>query len=244
MYVIAHRGANRLAPQNTIPAFEKAVELGVDGFENDVRLTSDGVVVICHNDTVDATSDGSGKISDYTFEELRKLDFGSYFDKGFAGTKIPTLEEFLQVAKADCIKIINIEIKSQGSKNRQITEKVIEQCKSQKLYDRLIISSFDTDVLITAKELGARTALLVGPNDELTEMCINNLSQVVADLKIDALHAHFLTVDENMVSECKRLNIMLNPWTVNYDDALLYMKELGVTSVITDESANALKLLK
>jgi glycerophosphoryl diester phosphodiesterase len=88
--IISHRGANKYAPQNTIPAFQKALEFNVEGFENDVHVTKDGVVVVCHNYTIDETSNGKGKIADYTFEELRKFDFGSYFSEEFAGTKIPS----------------------------------------------------------------------------------------------------------------------------------------------------------
>ena len=69
--IIAHRGANRYAPQNTIPAFEKAFELGADGLETDVHLTSDGVPVICHNYTIDELSNGKGTISEMTFEQSK-----------------------------------------------------------------------------------------------------------------------------------------------------------------------------
>ena len=75
--IIAHRGANKKAPQNTLPAFRLAVEEGADGFETDVHLTKDGRAVICHNYTIDATSDGRGAIADYTFDELRLFDFGA-----------------------------------------------------------------------------------------------------------------------------------------------------------------------
>ena len=77
--ILAHRGANKHAPQNTIPAFLKAIELGADGVENDVHLTKDGELVICHNYTIDETSDGKGNISDYTLEELKKFEFWLLF---------------------------------------------------------------------------------------------------------------------------------------------------------------------
>ena len=74
--MIAHRGANVNAPQNTIPAFLKAIEEGCDGFETDIHLTKDGVPVVCHNFTIDETSNGKGDIGDFTFDELRCYDFG------------------------------------------------------------------------------------------------------------------------------------------------------------------------
>ena len=104
--IIAHRGANRYAPQNTMPAFNKAIELGIDGFENDVHLTKDGYIVVCHNYTVDETSNGTGTITEMTLDELRALDFGVYFCSDFKGTKIPLLSEFFEICKG--IEKINV----------------------------------------------------------------------------------------------------------------------------------------
>ena len=162
--ILAHRGANKHAPQNTIPAFLKAIELGADGVENDVHLTKDGELVICHNYTIDETSDGKGNISDYTLEELKKFDFGSYFSPDFAGTKIPTLHEFLEIA--DPFSIINVEIKSPKSGEKDIVRKTIACVKAHHLFDRLIISSFDPRLLVEAKEIdpNTRTGFLYSPD--------------------------------------------------------------------------------
>ena len=99
--VLAHRGANKVAPQNTIPAFERSIEIGVDGFETDIHLTSDGVPVVCHTPAIDETSDGTGEVNKMTYDELRAFDFGSYFHEKFKGTKAPSLEEFY--LPQDCI---------------------------------------------------------------------------------------------------------------------------------------------
>ena len=107
--IIAHRGASKAAPQNTLAAFKKAKAMGAHGFENDVHLTKDGVIVVCHNPTIDATSNGTGAICDMTLEELRQYDFGSYFSPEFAGEKIPTLK-FYEVAQG--LEIVNVEIKT------------------------------------------------------------------------------------------------------------------------------------
>lgn len=113
--ILAHRGANKAAPQNTIPAFKKAVEFAADGIETDVHLSKDGEIVICHNYTVDDTSNGKGLIDDMTFAELRRLDFGSYFSKDFKGVTLPTLAELIEVVKN--MTLINIEIKAPKKKN-------------------------------------------------------------------------------------------------------------------------------
>ena len=95
--VIAHRGSNKKAPQNTLPAFRQAIAEGTDGFETDVHLTKDKKLVICHNYTIDDTSNGVGNITSYTLGELKKFDFGSYFGNDFANTPLPTLDEFLDL---------------------------------------------------------------------------------------------------------------------------------------------------
>jgi len=97
----AHRGDVKAAPENTIPAFESAVEKGAAQIEFDVQLSQDGVLVIMHDSTVDRTTDGTGRVSDLTFGALRKLDAGSWFDTAFAGIRIPTLRETLEAIPPD-----------------------------------------------------------------------------------------------------------------------------------------------
>jgi glycerophosphoryl diester phosphodiesterase len=93
--VSAHRGAVKFAPENTLAAIDKAIELGADIVEMDIRETKDGVLVIHHDSTLGRTNDGSGSVSSKTLEELKRLDAGSWFDENFAGERIPTLKEAL-----------------------------------------------------------------------------------------------------------------------------------------------------
>jgi glycerophosphoryl diester phosphodiesterase len=108
--ISAHRGENGTFPENTIVGFQEAVKLGAAQVELDVCRTKDGYLVIMHDDTVDRTTDGKGKVSDLTFEEIRKLDAGIKKGKQFTDTKVPTLEESL-----DCLPRniwINVHIKN------------------------------------------------------------------------------------------------------------------------------------
>lgn len=93
---IAHRGASGYAPENTMAAFEKALEMGADLLELDVQLSTDGHVVVIHDYTVERTTDGQGKVEDLTLEESRKLDAGAWYRPEFKGEVIPTLEEVLE----------------------------------------------------------------------------------------------------------------------------------------------------
>src|SRR5258706_10806141 len=96
--VIAHRGEHLHHPENTIAAYQAAVDAGADFFETDVRTSSDGKLVIMHNDTVDARTNGTGAVKDMTFEQIRTLDAGIKFGAEFAGTKVPTFDEVLAFA--------------------------------------------------------------------------------------------------------------------------------------------------
>ena len=95
--IIAHRGVNKFAPENTIPAIEMAIRMNLDYVEIDVRTTKDGRMILMHDETVDDTTDGSGRVADLTAEEVSQLDAGSWFSPEYAGTGVPFLEEALQV---------------------------------------------------------------------------------------------------------------------------------------------------
>ena len=107
---IAHRGASGYAPENTLAAFDKAVEMQADYIEIDVQLSKDDLPVVIHDDTLDRTTNGTGNISAYTLQELKSLDAGSWFDKKYAGEKIPSLNEVLEMY-GEKINIL-IELKS------------------------------------------------------------------------------------------------------------------------------------
>lgn len=96
---IAHRGFSGNYPENTMLAFKKAVEAGCDGIETDLHMTKDGIIVICHDETIDRTTNGSGLINDYSYEELCKFDAGIKFGEEFEKEKIPTIDEFLDYVR-------------------------------------------------------------------------------------------------------------------------------------------------
>lgn len=232
--ILAHRGANHYAPQNTMPAFLKAIELGADGVENDVHLTKDGVLVICHNYDIDQTSNGTGFISDYTLKELKKFDFGSYFSEDFAGTQIPTLDEFLDIAGG--FEIINIELKSPKQAGTDIIRKTIEAVKSFNLFDRLIISSFDDRLLVEAKEIdkNVKTGLLYEPSSEKIEAILDDTVGFAKSIGADALHPFVGYVDEDYIEEAHEAGLIVNPWTVNLEKACKKLSEWGCDGIITD----------
>ena len=138
----AHRGFSGKYPENTMLAFEKAVEAGADGIELDVQLTKDGEIVIIHDETIDRTTDGKGFVADYTYEELKKFD-ASYIYTGKMGfNKIPALREYFEFVKDKNI-VTNIELKTGINEYFGIEEKVWGLIKEYNLAEKIIISSFN-----------------------------------------------------------------------------------------------------
>lgn len=244
--IIAHRGANRYAPQNTMPAFERAAELGADGFETDVHLTKDGIPVICHNHTINETSNGMGSVASYTFEELRKLDFGSYYAPEFKGTLIPSLDEFLELSKQADIEVMNIELKGPKNKKTDVVPAIIDAVKRHNLSDRLLISGFDTYLLKAAKEYDhkVRIAYLYGfPH---CDNYPNMLFPIAHAKKIGAyaLHPMGIFVNKAYVKSAHREGIKVNAWTVNSEDRIRFMIDSGVDGIITDCPDRAMNILR
>ena len=120
--IIAHRGDTTSAPENTIPAFKKALNLGADGIELDVRLTKDQKLVVFHDRVLGRTSAGSGPVNHYTQDEMRKLDVGSWFGPGFQGERVPTLDEVFESLPRSYL--INVEMKAIMTGMRFIAHKV------------------------------------------------------------------------------------------------------------------------
>ncbi len=235
--IIAHRGANKKAPQNTLPAFITAIEEGTDGFETDVHLTKDGIPVICHNYTIDATSDGTGDVTSYKLEEIKKFDFGSYFSKEFKETPLPTLDEFLEITSASNAEIINIELKCPRDGNiTLLVEKTLESVKKYGCLDRVIISSFSPRVLTTVKALDARckTAFLYPISRPSVCRLVLYPFFMVKKIGCDIIHPASLVVSKKLVTAAHALGIRVNVWTVNDKNTIIKMLECGVDGIITD----------
>ena len=143
---IAHRGASGYAPENTMAAFEKAVDMKADYFELDVQMTKDGKLVVIHDTSVDRTTDGSGMVKDLTLEEIHNLDAGSWFGEEFANERIPTLGEVLDEFRGK--SGILIEIKS-PSLYPGIEEKIAAELSARNLdkpnNNKIIVQSFDQE---------------------------------------------------------------------------------------------------
>lgn len=235
--VISHRGANVYAPQNTLPAFQRALDIGVDGFETDVHLSQDGTLVLCHNYTIDKTSNGKGSISQMSIGQLKAHDFGTYFSPKFAGTQIPTLREFLELIKQNGgLRVLNIELKSPRANETSIVRDTIDMVKEFDLFDSLILSSFDPKLLVEAKRIDptVKTGFLYSPNSKVIFRVYRNPLEVAKELKADALHPFSMYVNAELVRKTHEAGMTMNVWTVNSPRAIKRFASFGVDGIITD----------
>ena len=152
--IIAHRGDVTNAPENTIPAFKKALELGADGIELDVRLTREGKLVVFHDRCLDRTSNGKGPVNHWTQDQVRSLDAGSWFSPGFQGERPPTLDEVFEFLPADFL--INVEMKVIMKGMRLIAHQVAEVIRRHARWNSTLVASFNPISLWELKKIEPR----------------------------------------------------------------------------------------
>lgn len=241
--VLSHRGANKRAPQNTLPAFKKAIEFNADGIETDVHLSKDGEIVICHNYTVDATSNGTGSIDEMTFSQLRQLDFGSYFSQDFKGVTLPTLSEVLELVKN--MNLINIEIKP-PQKDNDLVKRVVEEIYKFGIENNSIISCFNPECIRQVKEIdsGLKTGLLYEHGELGDEIMSFGVAKYCKQLNADAAHPEHVLLSQEVIDDLHKNNIKVNPWTVNSREDIIKYTLWGCDALISDVPDFCLQVLK
>ena len=231
--IIAHRGYRARYPENTLAAFEGALEIGAPMIELDVTLTRDRQVVVIHDESVDRTTDGRGRVADFTLAELKFLDAGAWFDPRFAGERIPTLAELLDLVGESAA--VNIEIKPEayepGGPPDAVEYQVMELIHSRNAADRILISSFEPEVLRRLSRLESPPALGVlteGPADSRTmDFCrqVNAFSWNPdhRGLRFEA------------VARMHRAGVRVFPYTVNSRRKIDALLDMGVDGLFTDD---------
>jgi glycerophosphoryl diester phosphodiesterase len=239
--VYAHRGASGVAPENTMSAFRKAVELDCDGIECDVQLSKDGKLVICHDEMLDRTTNGKGFLKDYTYDELSKLDAGSWFSSDFTGERLPLLDELLELVAKSGI-MINIEMKTGIIQYPNLEALVIESVKNHRLRDKTIISSFNHYSLYEVKKIDKEIKTGALYMEGLYEPW-NYLSTINCEFA----HPFYLAVKPEIVLGYKKANYGINVFTVDDTNTAVQLAVLGVNGIITnypDIILNALASVK
>lgn len=237
--IFGHRGASKVAPENTLPAFEAALRLGADGVELDVQYSSDSKLVIFHNTRLDKTSNGSGRVTAHPLDELRSLDAGSWFGPQFAGTRIPTLDEVLDLLKGKLL--VNIELKTFDMASKGLGADVVRVVRDHGMADEVVLSSFNPFALRTAKQAGPEIA--AGLLLALDLPGWTRWGLIRRHSRADGLHPELAMVDAAFVAAARKLDLPVRAWTVNEAPDIRRMIDLGVDAIITDDLALAVPLV-
>ncbi len=228
---IAHRGASGdgHAPENTLAAFRKAIEMGVDGVECDVHCTKDGSVVVIHDHTLNRTTDTKGVVEEMTLREVKKADAGSWFDPRFAGERVPTLRELLELTKGKVITVIEI-------KSENIADKVVKEIESARAESEVVIISFHASALRDAQEINPRIprGILIGGRKAIRKPAgILDLIHQAAEAGASVLDLSSKIITPPLVEESHRRGMGVWAWTVDDEVEMKRLAEMyvdGITS--------------
>ncbi len=225
--IVAHRGFSGIYPENTLLAFQKAVELGVDFIELDIHQTLDKEIVVCHDEKIDRTTDGKGYIKEMNYEEIKKYDAGKW--KGYSGEKIPLLKDVFEKFK-NKVKIL-IEIKECA------VYELVKLIKEYKIEKSVIVGSFNLEYIKEVRNLFPiiSTALI-------SYKVPTNIDQLIK-YGIRKLDIEFHNLNKEIVKELVSYGFVINTWTPNTEEELKKVIDYGVQFITTDRPDILKKLI-
>lgn len=225
----AHRGASAYAPENTIPAFKLAMEMGADGIELDVHLSADDKIVVIHDEWVGRTTDGKGRVADMTCQDLKKLSASNHME-GFEKARIPTLKEVYGLVQNSGI-LVNVEIKCDSIIYYGIWDQLIELEREMNMNGRVIYSSFNHYVLIKIRERDPEAKIAILYDNAMVDPWV-----YANYLKANAIHPYYRAAinSPGLIKGCKAHNVEVNAWTVNEASVIRELVDAGVDGIITN----------
>ncbi|MFW9919896.1 MAG: glycerophosphodiester phosphodiesterase [Candidatus Thorarchaeota archaeon] len=213
--VIGHRGAPKVALENTLQSFQAAIAMSVDMFELDVQMSADGRLVVFHDYDFVRLANDERMLSDLTYSDIKKINIGG-------GASAPLLEEVLELAKGRAQ--VNIEIKSPD-----VEEVLLHVVKEKGMLDDIIFSSFFHGFLTIIREIEPRARIGL-----LYNQPIENVVEYAKGLDADAINPLYLTVEPSIVEEAHAQKLNVYPWTVNTQETMVELIKMGVDGIITD----------
>ncbi|HUJ32504.1 MAG TPA: glycerophosphodiester phosphodiesterase family protein [Candidatus Acidoferrum sp.] len=225
-WVIAHRGASGHAPENTIAAFERAVQLGAGFIETDLHLTRDARFVAIHDRTLERTTNGRGAVHDYTLAELRELDAGKWFDREFMGEKIPTLEEVLEFGRKHDV-VFYLEVKYDAAWGMH--HALVAALQKTESAARTVVISFDPGTILAVHKLDA--SIMLGL---LVERGVPDLAKAATEVGARQVGLAASLVTPELIAKSHQADLLVAAWTVNTAAEMGAMMSAGVDGIITD----------
>jgi len=231
--VIAHRGYRRKYPENTLAAFQAAVAAGAEMIELDVMFSRDRKPVVIHDPTLERTTNGHGAVSDYTMEELKNLDAGSWFDAKFADQRLPEPFEVLDLVNNRTG--VNIEIKANAYEHHHppdaIERQIVELVKDKKMQDSVLVSSFEIDILVQIASMDDPPAIALISKTPASKRIVD----ICSHLKMYSWHPNQLIVTPHQVNRMHAAGLKVFAYNVNTYEEYAKMIDMKVDGVITDD---------
>lgn len=231
--VIAHRGYSEKYPENTMGAFQAALDAKADMIELDVTLTRDRQIVVIHDDKLDRTTNGKGRVGDYPLKKLKTLDAGKWFDRRFSDERIPTLEDALDLANGRIC--VNIEIKSSAYEPHHpedaIEKQVIELIQQKKMLDGVIISSFEWRFLKNIRRISEVPIISLLSDKSVGSKAIEYCQR----LKAFSWHQNQKYIDSDLVAKMHNMGIRVFAYTVNSVKRSKQLLDMGVDGIFTND---------
>jgi len=224
--VWGHRGASGYYPENTMLAFEKAIEMGVDGIELDIQLTKDKRMVVCHDEKIDRTSYGHGWLKDYTLEELRQFNFNNGMNQ-FGKVDIPLIEDVLDLCKQHKVKV-NIELKTGVFDYEGMEKMICEMVEEKEMINLVVFSSFNHYTIKNIQHLNPNYRVAYLYQDGLMNIVKYALTNGVKILHPWVYNLRY----DGFMDECNKHGIEVNTWTVNSIDDIDFCMKKGVHAMI------------
>lgn len=230
--IAGHRGAAGSAPENTLPAFRKAVEYGVRLLELDVRLTRDAQLVCFHDDRLDRVTAARGPVAEWDWARLAEVEvLPGAFRGAYPGTRIPLFAEVLAALPADCRFLV--ELKSEAVRPELLVERTLAEIYAASASERCRVISFDFHLLRLARRSSLDLGVLVSTRDAA------QLFPRALELGARAVHPPYNLVNTPLVSQARDGGFLLNTWTVNSADDFRRLAALGVDEITTDHPDRA-----
>ncbi|MBA4309799.1 MAG: hypothetical protein C0425_05635 [Chlorobiaceae bacterium] len=244
--VIAHRGASSYAPENTLAAIKKGIELGAHYVEIDVRMTKDGKLVLIHDAKVNRTTDGEGNVNELTLSEIKLLDAGSWFDPKFKNEKIPTLDEVFSIL--DAATTLIIELKDDPKNISKMINKVIRTAREQGQKKKIILKSFNPKVLEEIRKQAPEFPLIYVYAIRIPFLNYTFGTRLSTEdlfsLNVDYLQPHSLLLTEGFVKDAQAKGYKIIAWDVDSKNNMKRMIRIGVDAIETNQPELLMKIIK
>ncbi len=241
--VIGHRGNAGPAPANTLAGYREAIEMGLDMIEVDLQMTLDGEVVMLHDDIVDETTDGSGRVDSLTLAEIRKLDAGSWKSSLYRGERIPTLEETLELAKGRIHLSLDL-------KDTRVIPRMAQAVRDADMLDQVVVCGCDVQRASMVRDAEPRFTVVLNMDDKMNKLARNapdQFTQAYIDLAsqahLAALNMNFRYITPELVYRAHLRGLPVWAWTVDSSRDIQALITIGVDAIYSNWPERVLKVL-